>query len=80
MQPEPEPLPDSAPRAADGAEAGAPDGGRPSEVHCRLCGRPLHGHTAKRWGLGADCRRKLRLRSAPRPPAFEVEQDTLPGM
>ncbi|MDK1474296.1 DUF6011 domain-containing protein [Streptomyces sp. 549] len=73
MRPEPEPLPDSAPDTA-----GEDDG--PPGVQCRLCGRPLHGHDARRWGMGKGCRRKLRLRAAPRPPAFDVEQDTLPGL
>jgi hypothetical protein len=56
-----------------------PDGG-PAPVTCRLCGRPLTGRAARRWGLGEECRAKLRERSAPRPPAREVDQETLPGM
>lgn len=30
------------------------------------------------WGLGEDCRAKLAMRTAPKPPTHEVEQDTLP--
>lgn len=48
-------------------------------VVCRMCGRPLHDPTARLWGLGADCRHKLALRSAPRPPERQLEQETLPG-
>ncbi|GAB2874651.1 DUF6011 domain-containing protein [Streptomyces mayteni] len=52
--------------------------GRP-RVTCRLCGRPLHDREARLWGLGPDCRAKLALRQAPRPPERPVEQDPLPG-
>ena len=55
-----------------------PAAGR-SRVTCRMCGRPLRGREARMWGLGEDCRAKLAMRAAPRPPAHEVEQDTLPG-
>lgn len=51
-----------------------------SPVHCRLCGRPLRDREARTWGLGPECREKLRLRQAPRPPVREVDQDTLPGV
>lgn len=53
--------------------------GRP-RVACRLCGRPLHDREARLWGLGPDCRAKLALRTAPRPPEHPVEQDPLPGV
>ncbi|MGW7291339.1 DUF6011 domain-containing protein [Streptomyces xiamenensis] len=51
-----------------------------SPVFCRLCGRPLTGREARTWGLGPECREKLRLRGAPRPRVSEVDQDTLPGV
>lgn len=66
-------LPEALPEAGPEKPARSP-------VHCRLCGRPLRGRAAKRWGLGAGCRRKLLLRAAPRPPAAEVDQDPLPGL
>ncbi|MEU5024701.1 MULTISPECIES: DUF6011 domain-containing protein [Streptomyces] len=49
-------------------------------VTCRMCGRPLRGREARLWGLGDECRAKLAVRSAPRPPAHDVEQETLPGI
>ncbi|MEU5609125.1 DUF6011 domain-containing protein [Streptomyces sparsogenes] len=49
-------------------------------VTCRMCGRPLRGREARLWGLGDECRAKLAVRGAPRPPAHDVEQDTLPGI
>ncbi|MEU1787074.1 DUF6011 domain-containing protein [Streptomyces sparsogenes] len=55
-----------------------PAAGR-SRITCRMCGRPLRGSKARMWGLGEDCRGKLEMRSAPRPPEHEVEQETLPG-
>jgi hypothetical protein len=54
------------------------DGERP-RVTCRLCGRPLTGRTRRR-GIGDGCRAKLHERTAPRPPAHEVDQDPLPGL
>lgn len=42
-------------------------------------GAPLRDRTSRLWGLGRDCRRKLRLRAAPTPATGDVEQDTLPG-
>ncbi|MDT0321739.1 DUF6011 domain-containing protein [Streptomyces millisiae] len=63
----------------DEPSAVAGEGGRP-RVTCRLCGRPLHGREARLWGLGPDCRAKLALRQAPRPPERPVEQDPLPGV
>jgi hypothetical protein len=57
----------------------APDGDRPRVVVCRLCGRPLRDREARLWGLGPECRAKLALRTAPRPPGHPVEQDPLPG-
>ncbi|MEU1663607.1 DUF6011 domain-containing protein [Streptomyces sparsogenes] len=56
-----------------------PAAGRP-RVTCRMCGRPLRGREARMWGLGEDCRDKLAVRTAPRPAASEVEQETLPGV
>ncbi len=49
-------------------------------VTCRLCGRPLTGRDARRRGIGDGCRAKLHERVAPRPPARDIEQDTLPGL
>lgn len=49
-------------------------------VRCRVCGRPLRGRQARRLGVGEDCRAKLGERTAPRPPARPVDQDTLPGL
>ncbi|MFI1336000.1 DUF6011 domain-containing protein [Streptomyces sp. NPDC020845] len=49
-------------------------------VTCRMCGRPLRGREARLWGLGDECRAKLAVRSAPRPPARDVEQEMLPGI
>lgn len=49
-------------------------------VTCRMCGRPLRGREARLWGLGDECRAKLAMRGAPKPPAHDVEQDTLPGV
>lgn len=49
-----------------------------SRVSCRMRGRPLRGREARMWGLGEDCRAKLAMRTAPKPPTHEVEQDTLP--
>jgi Family of unknown function (DUF6011) len=51
-----------------------------SRITCRLCGRPLTGRDARRRGIGEGCRAKLHERTAPRPPAREVEQDALPGL
>ncbi|GAA1913067.1 hypothetical protein GCM10009716_23430 [Streptomyces sodiiphilus] len=55
-------------------------GARGRRVVCRLCGRPLTDREARTWGLGAGCREKLALRTAPRPATPEVEQDALPGV
>ena len=52
----------------------------PPRITCRLCGRPLTGQEARRRGIGEGCRAKLRERTAPRPPAHEVEQEPLPGL
>ncbi|NSC20405.1 hypothetical protein FM076_03900 [Streptomyces albus subsp. chlorinus] len=49
-------------------------------VVCRMCGQPLRDRASRLWGLGPDCRHKLAVRTAPVPPAHEVEQDTLPGL
>ncbi|MBU7600854.1 hypothetical protein JGS22_025340 [Streptomyces sp. P38-E01] len=49
-------------------------------VPCRMCGQPLRDPMSRRWGLGRDCRRKLRMRLAPAPEQHEVEQDALPGL
>lgn len=68
-------LPGSAPAEAapqDRAGDGAPS-------HCRMCGHPLRDRVSRMWGLGPDCRTKLRLRLAPVPPDVEIDQDTLPG-
>lgn len=45
-----------------------------------MCGQPLRDRASRLWGLGPDCRHKLAVRTAPVPPAHEVEQDTLPGL
>ncbi len=60
--------------------AGGPSAGDPPPVACRMCGRPLTGRAARRRGLGEGCRAKLAERTAPRPPAREVEQEALPGL
>lgn len=76
-------MPEEFTAAAPGEDTlPAPEDPEPerSRVTCRLCGRPLTGRAARRWGLGEECRAKLRERAAPRPPAREVEQETLPGM
>ena len=52
---------------------------RPGPAHCRVCGHPLRDRVSRIWGLGPDCRDRLRLRLAPRPPDVEIEQDPLPG-
>ncbi|MCK1798016.1 DUF6011 domain-containing protein [Streptomyces sp. XM4193] len=65
----PDELPVDAPRAA-----------RTAPVPCRMCGQPLRDAMSRRWGLGRDCRRKLRMRLAPAPEQHEVEQDALPGL
>ncbi|KAB8160206.1 hypothetical protein FH609_014610 [Streptomyces sp. 3MP-14] len=57
-----------------------PEERRRPPVHCRLCGRPLRDREARTWGLGPECRAKLALRAAPRPPEHPVEQDPLPGV
>ncbi|WP_326692384.1 MULTISPECIES: DUF6011 domain-containing protein [unclassified Streptomyces] len=49
-------------------------------VLCRMCGQPLRDRASRIWGLGPDCRHKLAVRTAPAPPAHEVEQDALPGL
>lgn len=70
MTPTDDPLP------LPGAATEVPGEGR-RRVLCRLCGRPLTGREARLWALGEDCRRKLAERTAPRPGAFDVEQDGL---
>ncbi|MGW7350917.1 DUF6011 domain-containing protein [Streptomyces sp. NPDC054784] len=44
---------------------------------CRMCGHPLRDRVSLRWGLGPDCRRKMRLRYAADPGRFTVQQDGL---
>jgi len=51
----------------------------PPAVRCRMCGHLLHDRASRLWGLGPDCRARLRLRTARDPGVFEVEQDTIPG-
>ncbi|MEU1629540.1 hypothetical protein ABZ746_30370 [Streptomyces sp. NPDC020096] len=41
---------------------------------------PLYGREARLCSLGGDCRVKLAERTAPRPQAHDVEQDTIPGL
>lgn len=72
------PLPDPAPLPGLATEDEIDAAGR-TLVRCGMCGRPLHGRTARLRGLGEGCRHKLQ--SDPivrRPGRFEVEQDTLP--
>lgn len=57
-----------------------PTVGRREPVPCRLCGQPLTSSASRRWGIGEDCRRKLRLREAPAPPENPADQDALPGL
>ncbi|MBA0050467.1 hypothetical protein E0L36_06015 [Streptomyces sp. AJS327] len=61
-----EPLPDSVPEPPDAR-------------HCRMCGAVLRDRVSRMWGLGPDCRAKVRLRLAPDPPPNETEQEALPG-
>jgi len=49
-------------------------------VTCRGCGQPLRDRVSRMWGLGPDCRAKYALRTAPAPPAHEVDQEPLPGL
>lgn len=48
-------------------------------VLCSVCGAPLTGREARWWGMGRDCRAKLGLRTGPRPPEQDCEQDGLFG-
>jgi Zn finger protein HypA/HybF involved in hydrogenase expression len=48
-------------------------------VECRDCHKPLHAAESRTAGRGPDCRAKHNLRTAPRPAAVPVDQDTLPG-
>ncbi|WP_016908080.1 DUF6011 domain-containing protein [Streptomyces xiaopingdaonensis] len=56
----------------------APD--EPEPLRCRMCGHPLRDRVSRRWGLGPECRRRLRMRLAPVPGPFEPAQDPLPGL
>lgn len=70
---------DADPLPLPGLDDEPPVEGRP-RVTCRLCGRPLTDRHGRLYGLGPDCRRKLHVRTVPRPPEHDVKQDALPGM
>jgi hypothetical protein len=76
--PSPEPPGSGGPAEAEPLPDSRPVEGR--RVLCRMCGQPLRDRASRLWGLGPDCRHKLALRTAPRPPLHDVDQDMLPGL